>query len=145
MRRCQATPLSHAGRARRSELAEALEFTGRVAADAVGRPVRVYPLSARAALSGRGDAGFTAFADDFAAYLESGGASDLRLSVAAHASRLARSLLDDADLTRRAAQMRTGEAAGRVEAFRARLGAVAGGGRTPRTWQRPSRPGCWPP
>jgi hypothetical protein len=110
---------------RRSELAEALEFTAGVAAEAAGRPVRVYPLSARAALTAVGDAGFTAFADEFAAYLEAGRASDLRLSVAGHAERLARSLLDEADLTRRAAQMRTGEAAGRVEAFRARLAAVA--------------------
>jgi GTP-binding protein EngB required for normal cell division len=108
------------------ELAEALEFTARVAAEAAGRPVRVYPVSARAALSGRADPGFAAFAGDFVAYLESGSASDLRLSVAGHASRLARSLLDEADLTRRAAQMRTGEAAGQVAAFSARLGAVAG-------------------
>jgi len=110
---------------RRSELAEALEFTAAVAAEAAGRPVRLYPLSARAALTAGGDPGFTAFAADFAAYLDSGRASDLRLSVAGHAERLARSLLDEADLTRRAAQMRTGEAAGRVEAFRARLAAVA--------------------
>ncbi|MDA8320788.1 MAG: dynamin family protein [Actinomycetota bacterium] len=110
---------------RRSELAEALEFTASVAAEAAGRPVRLYPLSARAALTGAGDPGFTAFAADFAAYLDSGRASDLRLSVAGHAERLARSLLDEADLTRRAAQMRTGEAAGRVDAFRARLAAVA--------------------
>jgi GTP-binding protein EngB required for normal cell division len=107
------------------ELAQALEFTGQVAADGVGRPVRVYPVSARAALSGLADPGFAAFADDFAAYLESGSASDLRRSVAGHASRLARSLLDEADLTRRATQMRSGEAAGRVQAFSARLRAVA--------------------
>ena len=110
---------------RRSELFEALEFTARVAAEAAGRPVRLYPLSARAALTAAGDPGFTAFAADFAAYLEAGRASDLRLSVAGHAERLARSLLDEADLTRRAAQMQTGKAAGRVEAFRARLAAVA--------------------
>jgi GTP-binding protein EngB required for normal cell division len=110
---------------RRSELAEALEFTAGVAAEAAGRPVRLYPLSARAALTAAGDPGFTVFAADFASYLESGRTADLRLSVAGHAERLARSLLDEADLTRRAAQMRTGEAAGRVEAFRARLAAVA--------------------
>ena len=110
---------------RRSELAEALEFTASVAAEAAGRPVRLYPLSARAALTAAGDPGFTAFAADFDGYLDSGRASDLRLSVAGHAERLARSLLDEADLTRRAAQMRTGEAAGRVDAFRARLAAVA--------------------
>jgi hypothetical protein len=81
---------------RHSELAEALEFTGRVAAGAVGRPVRLYPLSARAALTAAGDPGFTAFAADFAGYLDCGRASDLRLSVAGHAERLARSLLDEA-------------------------------------------------
>ena len=110
---------------RRSELAEAVEFTAGVAAEAAGCPVRLYPLSARAALTAAGDPGFSAFAADFAAYLEAGRASDLRLSVAGHAERLARSLLDEADLTRRAAQMRTGDAAGRVDAFRARLAAVA--------------------
>ncbi len=110
---------------RRSELAEALEFAASVTAEAVGRPVRLYPLSARAALTAAGDPGFTAFAADFADYLESGRASDLRLSVAGHAERLARSLLDEANLTRRAAEMRTGEAAGRVAAFEARLAAVA--------------------
>jgi hypothetical protein len=109
-----------------SELAEALGFTARVAAGATGRPLRVYPVSARAALTSRGDPGFAVFAADFAAYLESGRASDLRTSVAAHASHLVRSLLDEADLTRRAAQMRSGEAAGAVEAFSARLNAVAG-------------------
>lgn len=110
---------------RRSELEEAQEFTARVAAEAAGCEVRLYPLSARAALTAAGDPGFDVFAADFAGYLESGRASDLRLSVAGHAERLARSLLDEADLTRRAAQMRTGEAARRVEAFRARLAAVA--------------------
>jgi GTP-binding protein EngB required for normal cell division len=110
---------------RRSELAEAVEFTAGVAADAAGRPVRLYPLSARAALTADGDQGFAAFAADFAAYLETGRAADLRLAVAGHAERLARALLDEAHLTRRAAEMQTGEAAGRVEAFRARLAAVA--------------------
>jgi GTP-binding protein EngB required for normal cell division len=110
---------------RRSELAEAVEFTAGVAAEAAGRPVQLYPLSARAALTAAGDPGFTAFAAAFAGYLESGRASDLRLSVAGHAERLARALLDEADLTRRAARMQTGEAAGRVEAFRDRLAAVA--------------------
>ncbi|MHB1596502.1 MAG: dynamin family protein [Streptosporangiaceae bacterium] len=106
------------------ELAEALEFTAGIAAAAAGRPVRVYPLSARAALAGVGDPGFAAFAADFAGYLDSGRDADLRLSVAGHAERLARGLLDEVNLTRRAARMRTGEAAGRVAAFRERLAAV---------------------
>lgn len=108
-----------------SELAEALAFTASIAAEAAGRPVRLYPLSARAALTPAGDRGFAEFAADFSDYLDSGRAADLRLSVAGHGERLARSLLDEVELTRRAAQMRTGEAAGRVEAFRTRLTAVA--------------------
>lgn len=109
-----------------SELAEALEFAARVAGEATGRLVRVYPLSARAALTRGGDPGFAAFAGDFTAYLEQGQVSDLRLSVAGQAGRLAGSLRDEADLARRAAQMRSGVAAERVAAFAARLAAVAG-------------------
>jgi hypothetical protein len=108
-----------------SELAEALEFTARVAGEAVGRPVRIYPLSARAALSGGADPGFAAFERDFAGYLDQGRASDLRASVTAQARRIAAALADEAALARQAAQMRTGAAAGRVQAFAARLGAVA--------------------
>ena len=109
------------------DLAEALGFAARVAGEAAGQPVRVYPVSARAALmNGAGDdLGFAAFWADFAAYLDQGRASDLRLSAAAHACRLARSLRDEVDLARRAAGMRTGDAAERVGAFTARLAAVA--------------------
>ena len=109
------------------DLAEALGFAARVAGEAAGEPVRVYPVSARAALvNGAGDdPGFAAFWADFTAYLDQGRASDLRLSAAAHARRLARSLRDEADLARRAAGMRTGDAAERVGAFTARLAAVA--------------------
>jgi Dynamin family len=108
-----------------SELAEALEFSARVAGEAIGRPARIYPLSARAALSDGGDLGYAAFAKDFTGYLEQGRASDLRFSVAAQARRLAGSLADEATLARHAAQMRTGTAAERVQAFAARLAAVA--------------------
>jgi GTP-binding protein EngB required for normal cell division len=111
------------GTAGGGEFAEALEFTVRVASEAAGQPVRVYPLSARAALTG-GDPGFTAFATDFAGYLHQGGAADLRLSVAGHARRMAESLRDEAVLSRHAAQMRIGSAAGRVEEFAARLAVV---------------------
>ena len=104
-------------------LAEAAEFTSRVLA-AAGHAGRVYPMSARAALGG-GDSGFAAFAADFAAYLASQGRSDLATSATAHARRIARSLLDEVALTRRAAQMRTGDAIGRVERFGARLAEVA--------------------
>jgi len=104
-------------------LAEAAEFTSRVLAGA-GHAGRVYPMSARAALDG-GDPGFAAFAADFTAYLASRGRSDLAASATAHARRIARSLLDEVALTRRAAQMRTGDATGRVERFGTRLAEVA--------------------
>jgi small GTP-binding protein len=107
-----------------SELAEALEFTARVAGGVTGRPVRVYPMSARAALTRQGDPGFAAFAQDFTAYLEQGRAADVRLSVAGHGRRLAQRLSDEVALARRAFQMRTGEAAERVAKFTARLAAV---------------------
>jgi small GTP-binding protein len=106
------------------DLPEALEFTARVAAQAAGRPVRLYPMSARAALTGRGDPGFAVFAQDFTGYLARGRAADLAASVAAHARRLAVSLRDETALTRHAAQMRTGAAAQRVDEFAARLAAV---------------------
>ena len=108
-----------------SELAEALEFTARVTGEATGRPAAIYALSARAALSGGNDPGFAIFAKDFTVYLEQGREADLRFSVAAHARRMAGSLRDEAALARRAAQMRTGRAAERVEAFAARLAGLA--------------------
>jgi hypothetical protein len=101
-----------------------LEFTAGVAARAAGRPVRVYPVSARAALSGPGDAGFAAFEADFTAYLDRGKAADLRRSAVGHARRIAVSLRDEVLLARRAAQLRGTEAAERVQAFAARLAAV---------------------
>src|ERR1700684_314265 len=51
-----------------AELAEAMDFTARIAREAVGQDVRVYPLSARTALRAGGDAGYDAFAADFLAY-----------------------------------------------------------------------------
>ena len=110
-------------------VAEAAEFTSRVLAEA-GHAGRVYPMSARAALEkgdgeAGGDPGFAAFAADFTAYLASRGRSDLATSAAAHARRIARSLLDEVTLTRRAAQMRAGDAAERVERFGTRLAEVA--------------------
>lgn len=104
-------------------LAEAAEFTRRVLGEA-GHPGTVYPMSARAALRG-GDDGFTAFAADFKAYLSARRESDLRASAVAQAGRIAGSLLDEVRLTRRAAEMRAGDAAERVERFTARLSEVA--------------------
>ena len=117
------TVLNKADHLDEAGLAEAAEFTSRVLAEA-GHAGRLYPTSARAALDG-GDPGFAAFAADFTAYLATRGTSDLGRSAVAHARRIARSLLDEVALTRRAAQMRAGDAAGRVERFGARLAEVA--------------------
>jgi GTP-binding protein EngB required for normal cell division len=108
-----------------AELAEAVEFTGRVAGEAAERPVRVYPLSARAALAAGGDPGFAVFRADFDGYLDEGRAADLRRSAVGHARRLAGALHDEVVLARRAAELRSGDAAGQVEAFAARLAGVA--------------------
>jgi GTP-binding protein EngB required for normal cell division len=108
------------------ELLEALEFTARVAGEVTGRPVKVYPMSARAALTGQADPGMAAFTQDFTSYLEQDRAADVRLSVAGHTRRLAQRLADEVALARRASQMRSGEAAERVGEFSARLAAVSG-------------------
>ena len=94
-------------------LAEAVDFTRPGAAQRGGgwHSGRVYPMSARAALDG-GDPGFTTFAADFTAYLAERGGSDLADSAVAHARRIASSLLDEVALTRRAAQLAAGDAAG---------------------------------
>jgi GTP-binding protein EngB required for normal cell division len=111
-------------------LAEAVGFTQQVLrevpgpADGAGASGAVYPMSARAALTPAGDPGFAAFAADFAAYLKTSRLSDLRLSAAGQARRIAVSLQDEVALTRRAAQMRAGDAAQRVEEFSARLAEV---------------------
>lgn len=105
-------------------LAEAVEFTERVTRQATGGSVRIYPLSARSALAAGGDAGFTEFAADFAAYLETERTTDLGRSAAGQLRTLAGSLLDEVALAQRAAQMRSSEATARVTAFAARLGAV---------------------
>lgn len=108
-------------------LAEAAEFTRRVLADAARRPGApgvIYPMSARAALDG-GDPGFAAFAADFTAYLASGRVTDLRASAVVRARRIARSLLDEVALTRRAARLTAGDAADRVARFGVRLAEIA--------------------
>lgn len=103
-------------------LAEAVEFTRRVLGEA-GHSVALYPISARAAVRGA-DNGFAAFRADFMSYLSDRGEADLHASAVAQAHRIATSLLDEVRLTRRAAEMRTGEAAQRVEQFSARLAEV---------------------
>jgi small GTP-binding protein len=107
-------------------LAEAQDFTARVAAEVTGRPQRVYPLSARGALAAAGDDGFAAFAADFTAYLDAGRIAGLQLSVTRHARRIAQQLLDEVVLAQRAARLPGDEAAAQIAAFGARLEAVAG-------------------
>jgi small GTP-binding protein len=116
--------LNKADQADPAALAEAAEFTELVASRAIGRPVRVYPVSARAALSAAGDKGFAEFARDFRAYLDTARTTDLRRSAAAQLRRVANAGIDEAVLARRAAEMRSSEAAERVAAFAARLAAV---------------------
>ena len=116
--------LNKADRLSDSELTEVLEFTAEVAVRAAGKPVRIYPVSARAALSGSGDAGFAGFTADFTRYLERGRSADLRRSVQGHARQIASSLRDEVILVRRAAEMRSLGATERVHAFSARLAAV---------------------
>jgi GTP-binding protein EngB required for normal cell division len=117
------TVLNKADRLDEPGLAEAMEFTRRVL-DEAGHTGRVYPMSALAALDGV-DPGFAAFRADFAAYLSSRREADLRSSAVAQARRIAGSLLDEVRLTRRAAEMRAGDSAARVEQFGARLAEVA--------------------
>jgi GTP-binding protein EngB required for normal cell division len=125
------TVLNKADHLDEAGLAEAVEFTRRVLGEAAGQPGtpgRVYPLSARAALDG-GDPGFGAFTAGFLAYLTERRAADLHASAAAQARRIARSLLDEVALTRRAAQLSAGEAVGRVARFGERLAEAAVRGR----------------
>ena len=116
--------LNKADRLSGGDLAEVLDFTADVVARAAGHRLRVYPVSARAALAGPGDAGFAAFETDFTSYLQRERLSDLRRSAADQARRIALSLRDEALVARTAAQMRDAEAAARVQAFATRLGNV---------------------
>ncbi|MFY9671540.1 MAG: dynamin family protein [Trebonia sp.] len=114
-------------------LTEAAEFTRQVLAQAArssgapgapDAPGRIYPVSALAELAG-GDTGFAAFAADFTAYLASSRVADLQAAAVLRARRIARSLLDEVALTRRAAQLAAGDAADRVTRFGEQLAEVA--------------------
>jgi GTP-binding protein EngB required for normal cell division len=122
------TVLNKADHLDEAGLAEAAEFTRRILAGASAVPVRVYPMSARAALDGA-DPGFDAFASDFKAYLAGKRVTDLSSSAAAQARRIASGLLDEVALTRRAAQLCAGDAASRVARFSERLAEAAVRGR----------------
>jgi GTP-binding protein EngB required for normal cell division len=115
--------LNKADRLDEPGLAEAAEFTRQVLAES-GHAGTVYPMSARAALSGY-DPGFAAFEADFVAYLLARRRVDLRASAVAQARRIATTLLDEVALTRRAAEMRAGDAAQRVAQFTVRLSEAA--------------------
>jgi len=121
--------LNKADRLDSGERAEALAFTTDVVRAAVGPTgagVPVYAVSARAALpGGSGDDGFQAFTAGFAGYLDGRRSADLEQAVAGHARRAAQRLLDEVRLAQRMSQMRTGDAAARVELFRDRLAAIA--------------------
>ena len=119
-------------------LAEATEFTSRVVAEATGRPERLYPLSARAALTGggpgvvpgvgaAGDAGFDAFAADFGSFLASGRLAALEESAARHARRICQQVLDEVALAQRAALLPGDEAKAQLTAFAGRLDATTSG------------------
>ena len=105
-------------------LAEAAEFTEHVTSQTTGRAVRIYPVSAKVALSSGRDAGFAEFARDFSAHLDTARTADLRRSAAAQIRRFAGAGMDETALARRAAEMRSSEAAERVTAFAGRLAAV---------------------
>jgi hypothetical protein len=143
--------LNKADRLGEEALAEATEFTRRVLGQAAassradggrsaaaaraassgsshpsgdpGQAARVYPVSASAARAG-GDAGFAEFSADFRAYLTARRTADLNVSAIAQARRIARSLQDEVGLSRRVAQIRAADAAGRAEQFAARLAEV---------------------
>ncbi|MBO0833191.1 MAG: hypothetical protein J2P29_14595, partial [Actinobacteria bacterium] len=104
-----------------SSLAEAVQFTGLVVAEATGRPERIYPVSARAAA---GDAGFAAFEADFTAFLDSGRVAGLEQSVTRHARQITQQLMDEVALAQRAARLPGEQAGAEVAAFAARLAAV---------------------
>jgi GTP-binding protein EngB required for normal cell division len=121
------TVLNKADHLDEAGLAEAVEFTRQVLGQA-GHAGTVYPMSARAGLGG-GDVGLAEFAADFTAYLSARRKADLHESAIGQARRIASSLLDEVALTRRAAEMRAGDAAERVEQFSARLAGVTVHGR----------------
>jgi small GTP-binding protein len=108
-------------------LSEAQEFTARVVGAATGRSERVYPLSARAALTPAGDPGFAAFALDFTSYLQTGRIAGLERSATRHALRIGQQMLDEVALAQRAARLPGEEAEAQIAAFRARLAAMTAG------------------
>jgi predicted GTPase len=115
-----------------AERCQALAFAQRVIRATTETGVPIYAVSARTALAvslglagGGRDEGFAGFRAAFTGYLRARRAGDLEQSVTGHARRIAWRLLDEVRLAQRASQLRTSEAAGRVETFRATLAAIA--------------------
>jgi small GTP-binding protein len=117
--------LNKADRLDAAEREQALAFTADTVARRLGHTVRIYPCSARTALSGAADPGLAAFEAEFTRYLAAARASDLERSVAVRAGAVAGALLDAIALTLRADQLHLDEDAGRIAAFRDRLDALA--------------------
>ena len=118
-------------------LADAAEFTRQVLRTSAGlrnrpgqdaRP-RIYGMSAKASLNRGGDQGFDEFRADFTAYLAGRRIPDLQASAVAQARRIAGAIDDGIALTRRAAELRAGDAARKVTEFGDRLTEVAVRGR----------------
>jgi GTP-binding protein EngB required for normal cell division len=109
---------------RPEELDQALAFTRRVTEQAMGRPVSVYALSARNALTQGADPGFAAFMADFEAYLDSGRENDIEAAARRRLHHLAQLMLDDVALSQRVISMPAEQAAAQVAAFGAKLAEV---------------------
>jgi GTPase Era involved in 16S rRNA processing len=112
------------------ERGEVLDFTADVLSAAMGRPMTIYPVSARQALAAGqpGDAmktsGLPVLRAGLAGYLREHRAGALVASVAGHAARLAARLLDAAILTQRAAELTASEAGDQVARFSDQLAAL---------------------
>ncbi len=115
-----------------SERGEVLDFTAEVLAQAVGRPLAVYPLSARQAVAAQQAedsaaleaSGLAALSADLSRYLRERREADLVASVAGHAGRIAARLLDEAVLTRRAVELSAAAASEQVTRFEEQLAAL---------------------
>lgn len=105
-----------------ADLGEAAEFTRAAGARALGRPVTVYPASAR---RGPGDPGFAAFAEAFRGYLAERADADLATALRGHAARLAGSMLDAVLLTERSLALTASSSADRVHLFADRVATIA--------------------
>jgi len=105
-----------------ADLREAREFTEVACERALGRPVIVYPTSAR---GGDEDPGYRAFAEVFRAYLVDRAGADLATALRRHFARLASSMLDAVLLTERSLQLAASSSADQVRLFAERVASIA--------------------